>query len=100
MTAPFPVSETFAGHEREAFTVTGPSPAPPLTMALTSVTTWGPPPAAGDRQPFTIHFSGPLEPVLAQSICHVEHEAIGAIDMFMVPIGPDQAGMRYEAIFA
>jgi len=28
----------------------------------------------------------------------VEHPAIGAFDLFQVPIGPDKRGLRYEAI--
>lgn len=29
----------------------------------------------------------------------VEHEQLGAHDLFIVPLGPDQNGMRYEVIF-
>jgi hypothetical protein len=29
----------------------------------------------------------------------MEHEEIGALDIFLVPIGPDEEGPRYEAIF-
>jgi uncharacterized protein DUF6916 len=32
-------------------------------------------------------------------IHRVEHEELGALDVFLVPIGPDQAGMCYEAVF-
>lgn len=34
-----------------------------------------------------------------QGIYRIEHEALGALDVFLVPIGPDAVGMRYEAIF-
>jgi hypothetical protein len=29
----------------------------------------------------------------------MEHEEIGAFDIFLVPIGPDEEGLCYEAIF-
>jgi hypothetical protein len=29
----------------------------------------------------------------------MEHEEIGAFDIFLVPIGPDEEGLLYEAIF-
>jgi hypothetical protein len=29
----------------------------------------------------------------------MEHEEIGAFDIFLVPIGPDEQGLLYEAIF-
>ena len=51
------------------------------------------------RTPFSIVFRGPRNVVLPQQIYRVEHDAIGAFELFLVPIGPDQSGMRYEAIF-
>jgi hypothetical protein len=52
------------------------------------------------RDQFSIIFRGPLQPVLPQRIYAFQHETLGAFDLFIVPIGPDEAGMRYEAIFA
>lgn len=34
-----------------------------------------------------------------QGIHRVEHEQLGSLEIFLVPLGPDQQGMRYEAIF-
>jgi hypothetical protein len=56
-------------------------------------------PAEERRAPFSIVFRGAREPVLPQKIYQVEHVAIGAFELFLVPIGPDQEGMRYEAVF-
>ncbi len=56
-------------------------------------------PADGRRAPFSIVFRGPREPVLPQQTYQVEHAALGSFELFLVPIGPDQAGMRYEAVF-
>jgi hypothetical protein len=51
------------------------------------------------REPFSIVFRGPLEPVLPQRIYRFEHEALGAFELFIVPIGTDESGMQYEAVF-
>ena len=51
-----------------------------------------------ERQPFSILFRGPAEPFLAQGTVPLEHPELGRFALFLVPIGPDEAGMRYEAI--
>jgi hypothetical protein len=51
------------------------------------------------KQPFSVFFRGPRNVVLPQAIYRVEHERLGALDIFLVPIGPDGQGMRYEAVF-
>ena len=55
------------------------------------------------RAPFSVLFHGPVEPVLRQAIYRLEHDQFGAVDLFLVPIGPElsagQAVMRYEAVF-
>jgi uncharacterized protein DUF6916 len=52
------------------------------------------------RQPFSLIFRGPKAPVLAQRTYQLENPTMGTLGIFLVPIGPDQTGMRYEAIFA
>lgn len=54
----------------------------------------------GRREPFSLLFHGAVEPVLPQRTYRLEHDELGALELFLVPIGPDDAGMRYEAIFA
>lgn len=59
------------------------------------------------RVPFSLLFHGPLQPVLPQGIHRLEHERLGALDLFIVPIGPDEpsepgarpTAMRYEVVF-
>jgi hypothetical protein len=53
----------------------------------------------GRRAPFSIVFRGPRTPILPQRIYRLGHYAIGDFDLFLVPIGPDAQGVRYEAIF-
>ncbi len=55
--------------------------------------------AAGRGRPFSIVFRGPRDILLPQQIYRVEHDDIGTFDLFLVPIGPDQDGQRYEAVF-
>jgi hypothetical protein len=56
--------------------------------------------AGGPRpQPFSVLFRGDRKSYLPQSIYRVEHERMGAMEIFLVPIGPDEKGMRYEAVF-
>ena len=54
----------------------------------------------GMREPFSLVFRGPMDPLLAQRIYPLDHAEMGQRDIFLVPIGPDQEGMRYEAVFA
>jgi hypothetical protein len=51
------------------------------------------------RRPFSIVFRGPMTPVLAQRIYDIEHSGLGRVPIFLVPVGPDGEGMRYEAVF-
>lgn len=48
---------------------------------------------------FSLVFSGPANPFLPQRIYLFEHDQLGAFDLFIVPIGKEQNGFRYEAIF-
>lgn len=76
-----------------------------MELALVEVRDLGtaprpPQPEAGGRtRAFAVLFRGAPEPVLPQRIYTLTHVALGSLSLFIVPIGPDQAGMRYEAIF-
>jgi len=48
---------------------------------------------------FSLVFAGPLDQFLPQRTYLFEHEKLGAFDLFIVPIGKDQNGFHYEAIF-
>ncbi len=68
------------------------------TMVLAEVTGLGSG-AAGRRDPYSLVFRGPATPVLPQRIYRLRHDGMGDFELFLVPIGPDSEGMRYEAIF-
>jgi hypothetical protein len=53
------------------------------------------------RQAFSLIFrSGDKSSYLRQQIYTVKHAQFGALDLFLVPIGSDKHGMRYQAIFS
>jgi hypothetical protein len=47
---------------------------------------------------FRLEFVGPVDPMLVQGIFPFEIDD-ERFDIFVVPIGRDQDGMRYEAVF-
>lgn len=54
------------------------------------------------REPFSIIFMGPHQPILPQAIRRLRHPDLGVLDLFLVPVGPDKdnTGIQYEAIFS
>ncbi len=71
-----------------------------LPIKLTEVHPWGPGAAAGrDRKPFSLIFHTVPQAVFEQQTYRVEHESMGAFELFLAPLGPDERGMRYEAVF-
>lgn len=48
---------------------------------------------------FSAFFRGPREPLLRQAVYNLEHEGMGSFELFLVPIGQDEQGSRYEAVF-
>lgn len=57
------------------------------------------PPGMG-REPFRLVFLGPVDPILPQRTYRLEHDGLGTLEIFIVPIARDEHGTRYEAIFA
>ncbi len=87
--------EMFEGHQNSKFRMNyGDSQT--AELELVSVTDVG----SSERQKqFSLVFLGPLEAPISQGIYQVEHDKLGALDLFLVPIGRDNSGVRYEAIF-
>jgi hypothetical protein len=48
---------------------------------------------------FSLVFRGPLEQPLEQGLYPMTHAALGAESLFLVPIGREADGFRYEAVF-
>jgi hypothetical protein len=72
----------------------------PIDLELVSVTEAGSASKPEARPPFSLHFLGPASSqYLIQRTYRLEHEHMGAFDLFIVPLGPEMGRMRYEAIF-
>jgi hypothetical protein len=57
--------------------------------------------ALGDREAFSIVFRGEGDTtVLEQQTYRISNDTLGEMDLFIVPIGPDEKGMCYEAVFS
>lgn len=73
-------------------------------VELIEVSPLGKEPAAGSgpgtsRRPFSLVFRGPKEPLLPQGIYPVACGELGTLELFLVPIGYDEKGLRYQAVF-
>jgi hypothetical protein len=53
----------------------------------------------GKSEQFSAVFRGALNFFLQQSVYRLEHERLGALELFLVPIGREADGFRYEAVF-
>jgi len=51
------------------------------------------------QERFSILFRGPLDPAIWQGMYKMEHEQLGTLDLFIVPIAKEEDGMVYEAVF-
>ncbi len=54
---------------------------------------------SADR-PFSLLFRGPADPRLTQGMHDLEHPRRPLPGIFLVPVGADGGGVRYEAVFA
>ena len=53
----------------------------------------------GPREPFSLIFVGPRQPILPQRIYAFDFGQLGTLEIFIVPIGSDNLGTKYEAVF-
>ena len=53
----------------------------------------------GARPPFSLIFLGKDPRVLPQRLYRLEHDRMGALTIFLVPIGKDAEGVSYQATF-
>ena len=94
-------SADFAAHLHDVFRAQW-AGIEPVELELDRVKDLNPATAArpDGRRPFSIEFLGPLSSqYLPQHIYHLEHAQVGVLEVFLVPLGPEQGRMRYEAIF-
>ena len=92
--------ETFTHHVGSVFTVPL-SNGETLSLHLVEVNPLGSG-VSGGRTPFSLQFRHPHlsnNAYLPQQIHHLVHPILDTLEIFLVPLGPDAKGMRYEAIF-
>ena len=72
----------------------------PIDLELAQVNELGSGSMSGVRTPFSLLFLGPVSTqYLLQHTYRLEHEHMGVMDLFIVPLGLEKGRMRYEAIF-
>ena len=74
-------------------------PSSPLAVELIEVSEKSSTTSNAERLPFSIVFRGPKNTDYQQGTYKVNHKDVGEILLFLVPIGPDDEGLCYEAIF-
>jgi len=56
--------------------------------------------AAPNHEQFALAFRGPGDVYLPQQIYQLDHQRLGTMSVFLVPVGRDEQGFEYEAIFS
>jgi hypothetical protein len=91
-------SADFSAHLNQKFHIRY-QPETTLEVELIEVTKLGPEDIPG-RRPFSLIFrSSQRNSYLPQHVYTLEHNQMEKMELFLVPIGPDEVGMRYQAIF-
>ena len=87
-------SKVFAQHQHSRFKTASDGVA--MELVLTTVVERH---SAPNIESFSLVFSGPRTPQLPQRIHRMEHEQLGALEIFLTPIGADADKVTYEAVF-
>src|SRR5215203_958732 len=89
--------EEFSKHVNTKFRVESD---PPVELELREVKSYlGQTREQSGMERFSLFFAGPGDRYLAQKIYAIEHEQMGTFELFLVPVGGDANGFRYEAVF-
>jgi|SRR5277367_2508739 len=65
-------------------------------LELTEVTDY----SNAQLEQFSLIFTGAASPWLQQGLHTLIHQEIAQCELFLVPLGPDAAGMHYQAVFS
>lgn len=69
---------------------------PAILIAANELNSYSP----ADRKSFTLTFrTSQTNEYFPQAIRILQHPKRGELEIFLVPLGPDKEGMRYEAVF-
>jgi hypothetical protein len=89
--------QSFAPHVGTTFTFHAGEVAVPLELVAADALATDPDDRG--RPPFSLEFLGPTDPAYAQATVPLSHPVLGRHDIFIVPIGQDAQGTRYQAVF-
>ena len=90
------VTGTFEPHIGSHFSASPTVQGEPLELELVSCVES--PYALPDHPAFSLFFLAPDDGYLPQQIFTVAHDALGGFELFLVPLGPLDGRMRYEAV--
>ena len=91
--------DTFEPHVGSEFSIKR-GPGPLVLLQLDKVDRHEPRSHGDRRDPFALLFVGPGGQPLPQAIYPMDHDMLGRLDIFVVPIGPLPDGrQQYEAVF-
>jgi hypothetical protein len=94
-----PTEESFAENLNTKFRVRAEAPRP-VELELVEVKGYNSLPTdQRDMERFSLYFYGPGDILVPQATYTFDHERMGALDLFIVPIGRDERGYRYEVVF-
>jgi hypothetical protein len=91
--AEFPASKDFVAHLHTAFKIETPAA---LELELTEVHDR----SNAQLEQFSVIFTGPASPWLQQGTYTLLHPQMQGLTLFLVPLGPRDGRMVYEAVFA
>lgn len=94
--------ESFAPHVGTVFSLRLPGGAGTLDLTLISARAVGSSRRSGAvrERAFSVVFLGPPgAPILQQQTFSLEHEGMGSLELFLVPVGVDGGRTQYEAVF-
>ena len=100
MSAPL-TEEEFSQHVNTKFRVNVES-AEPVELELIEVKSYANKNKPGEQpgmERFSLFFRGPLDAFLQQATYSLSHEEMGSFDIFLVPLGREEKGYSYEAVF-
>lgn len=86
--------DTFRPRLRENFRLV--APAATLDLVLAEVEDAG---EGYNRRAFSLIFTAPSQPVMPQAVYRLDNPALGGVEMFLVPLGPEKGVFRYQAVF-
>lgn len=86
----------FAGREGQRFAL---EVAPGLAADAILVAVAEGPGASARNEQFSLTLRAPVDAPLEQRIYPLSHAELGRIELFLVPVGRDAAGVEYQAVF-